>query len=102
MRRSAGDLSVAETMPAFRSMVVDSEDNLWVEEWEGSGTEQGTFSVFDSAGAWLGQVVVPDGLPHLRGISYRQTMEIGPDYFLGVWTDEFAVEQVRLYRIEKE
>jgi hypothetical protein len=37
MRRTAGELSVAETMPAFRWIVVDSEDNLWVEEWEGVG-----------------------------------------------------------------
>ncbi len=101
MRRSARELSVAETMPAFRSIVVDSEDNLWVEEWEDVGLGQGRFSVFRADGAWLGHVGIPEGLPVLRGYYAHQLMEIGSDYLLGVWTDEYGVEQVRLYRIEK-
>jgi len=101
MRRTAGELSVAETMPAFRWIVVDSEDNLWVEEWEGVGWDQGRFSVFCSDGAWLGYVEIPEGLHQLRGDNRQQLIEIGPDYLLGVWTDDMGVEQVRLYRIEK-
>ena len=101
MRRTAGELNVAETLPAFRWIAVDSEDNLWVEELEGVGLDQGRFSVFRPDGAWLGYVEIPEGLPQLRGVYDRQLMEIGSDYLLGVWTDEFGVEQVRLYRIEK-
>jgi hypothetical protein len=101
MRRTAGELSVAETMPAFRWIAVDSEDNLWVEEWKGVGLDQGRFSVFDPDGAWLGYVDIPDGLPELRIAYDMQLMEIGSDYLLGVWIDEFGVEQVRLHRIEK-
>lgn len=102
MRRTAGELKAAETMPAFRSIVADSEENLWVEEWEGVGWEQGRFSVFSPDGVWLGRVAVPDGLPWDRGGYDKQLIEIGPDYFLGVWTDDLGVEQVRLYRIEKK
>jgi hypothetical protein len=80
---------------------VDSEDNLWVEEWKGVGIDQGSFSVFRRDGCWLGSVDIPEGLPEMRVASDYQLMEIGPDYLLGVWTDQVGVEQVRLYRIEK-
>ncbi|MFG1691355.1 hypothetical protein ACGF5M_04295 [Gemmatimonadota bacterium] len=101
MRQTAGELKVAETMPAFRAIVVDSEENLWVEEWEGVGLDQGRFSVFRSDGAWLGYVEIPEGLHQQRGSFTEQLIEIGSDYLLGVWTDELGVEQVRSYRIEK-
>lgn len=101
MRQTAGELHVAETLPAFRWIAVDSEDNLWVEQWEGAGWDQGAFSVFRSDGAWLGNVAIPRGLPLTRGDYGRQVIEIGADYLLGVWTDDLGVEQVRLYRINK-
>lgn len=100
-RRSAQELTFAETMPAFRSIAVDSEGYLWVEEWEGVGLDQGGFAVFRPDGAWLGNVALPEGLPEGRGGHYEQWIEIRSDYVLGVWTDEYDVEQVRLYRIER-
>lgn len=102
MRRTASQLKVAGTMPAFRSISVDAEDNLWVEEWEGVGLEQGRFSVFRPDGAWLGYVEIPEGLTVGRGWSDTQILEIGSDYILGVWADDYGVEQVRLYGIEKQ
>ncbi len=101
MRRSAGELSYAETMPAFRWIAVDSEDDLWVEEWKGVGLDQGRFLVFRPDGAWLGYVDIPEGLPESRGYPHEQVIEIGSDYLLGVWTGDYGVEEVRLYRIEK-
>jgi len=101
MRRSLGEHSYAETMPAFRWIAVDPEDNLWVEEWEGVGLDQGRFLVFRPDGAWLGYVEIPEGLPESRWFPHEQVMEIGSDYLLGVWTDDYGIEQVRLYRIEK-
>ena len=88
-------------MPAFRWIAVDSEDNLWVEEFNDVGFGQGRFSVFRSDGAWLGLIDLPEGLPESRGGFFQPWMEIGPDYLLGVWVDQYGVEQVRLYRIEK-
>ena len=101
MRRTAGELSIAETMPSFRWIAVDSEGNLWVEEFEGIGRDQGRFSVFGSDGAWLGHVDIPEGLPWRRGDNLQQLIEIGTDYLLGVWADDFGVQQVRVYPIEK-
>ena len=91
----------AGTVPAFRSVVVDSEDNLWVEEWEDVGLGQGPFSVFRPDGAWLGNIDLPEGLPSTRGGLFQPWIEIGPDYLLGVWVDEYRIEQVRLYGLEK-
>jgi len=66
------------------------------------GIDQGQFSVFDADGVWLGRVALPPGLPWLRGHNLRYPiLEIGRDYVLGVWVDDLGVEQVRLYRIEK-
>jgi len=101
MRRTAAELSVAGTMPAFRRIAVDSEEHLWVEEWKGVGLDQGRFSVFRSDGALLGHIEVPSGLPWMAADFDRQVLEIGSDYLLGVWIDDLGVEQVRLYRIEK-
>ncbi|MFC1575915.1 hypothetical protein ACFL5A_04670 [Gemmatimonadota bacterium] len=101
MGRTSRELKIAETMPAFRWMTVDSEDNLWVEEWKGVGLAQGSFSVFRPDGAWLGNVDVPEGLPWDWGDHLQQLMEIGSDYLLGVWKNAYGVEQVRMYGIEK-
>lgn len=101
MRDRMLQLSFAPEMPAFRSMAADSEGNLWVEDWVGVGVRQGSFSVFRTDGAWLGSVTIPEGLSEDRISYYDQTIEIGPDYLLGVWTDEYGVDQVRLYRLEK-
>ena len=96
------ELAIAETMPAFRHLTVDADENLWVEDWDDVGIEQGAFSVFRSDGAWLGKVDLPMGLPHRRGFNSRTSvLEIGMDYVLGVWTGDLGVEQVRLYRLEK-
>ena len=99
--RSLREGGAAETMPAFRWIAVDAEDDLWVEEWEDVGLGQGAFSVFRPDGAWLGAVEVPDGLPSTRGGLFQPWVEIGSDYFLGVWVGELGVEQVRFYPILK-
>lgn len=96
------DPSVASVMPAYQWIQVDADGNLWVEDWHDVGLTQGPFSVFDSAGVWLGDVAVPEGLVNDRGGLFQKWVEIGSDYFLGVWVDDLGVEQVRLHRIRKE
>jgi hypothetical protein len=98
--RSIRAWEVAETMPATRWICADSEGNVWVEGFD-EGLGQGRFSVFRSDGVWLGDVDLPDGLPETRGGLFQPWIEIGSDYVLGVWVDEFGVEQVRLYGINK-
>jgi len=93
---------LADSMPSHHFILADTEDNLWVEEFDDVGVVQGGFSVFDSAGIWLGEVEFPPGLQVFRSHPTRAgQFEIGPDFLLGVWADELGVEQVRLYRIIK-
>jgi hypothetical protein len=88
------------TLPAFQTLRVDSEGNLWVEhtrlskypERELDATEQQTWTVFDSGGVVIGDVTTPAGL----AIS-----QIGKDWILGVWKDDDGVEHVRLHRMKR-
>lgn len=92
-------LGTAAVMPKYRMLIVDSAENLWVEDWDDVGVEQGSFSVFSPEGTWLGRVELPAGLPWDRGV--RGTLQIGRDYVLGVWIGGLGVEEVRLYRLNK-
>jgi hypothetical protein len=93
---------MAEVMPAYRMVAVDAEENLWVEEWDDVGIDQGRFSIFRADGVWLGRVTLPPGLPMTRGTGLlTRVLDIGSDYLLGVWAGDLGVEQVRLYPIEK-
>jgi hypothetical protein len=92
-------LPVRSTLPAFSTLVVDSEGHLWVEHYRISQPIRDTlpdtsdvpkWTVFDSRGAMLGDLLTPRGL---------QIMSVGADWVMGVWTDENGVEHVRVHRL---
>ena len=86
------EMPYPQTFPAFRTLEVDEEGNLWVREYDPPGDERSLWTVFDPEGAMLGQVELPEGLT---------VHAIGPDWILGRWSDDFDVEHVRLHRLEK-
>jgi len=86
------DRPAAETMPAFRALMTDSEDNLWVEEYGRPSDDVPRWSVFDPEGRFLGVVTGPTGVT---------VMDIGADYLLGIVTDEMDVERVVMYALVK-
>ena len=91
IRRAREDLSLPETMPAYKQFIVDDEDNLWVAEYTRS-EEQPSWAVFDPDGRFLGTVSVPaDGV----------VTHIGPGFVLGIWTGEMDEDQVREYELIK-
>ncbi len=97
-----GDTEVPEFMPVLGSwydtgrnlvLLPDAEGNLWVREYEAPTERDVRWSVFDSAGAYLGMI---------RNWPARFTpFEIGPDYVLGVWRDADDVEHVQMYELVK-
>lgn len=100
LRQETESRAKADLLPAFRWILMDTEGNLWVEDWRGAGLETGAFSVFDRSGRWLGEVELPDGLPALRGV--RSTpLEVGGDYVLGVWETALGDQEIRQYRLQK-
>ncbi len=92
---------VADSIPEIRSLTIDASGNVWAErfDWPGRGVP-GAFSVFDPRGRWLGDVEVPAGLHSLRS-ERSAPLEIGTDYVLGVWENEYGASVVRLYELIK-
>ncbi len=85
-------MTLPETKPAYGRLLVDSEGNLWVSDYTQERDDEGTWSVFDPEGRFLGTIETPTG---------GRVQQIGPDFVLGVWRDELDVEYVRLYELIK-
>jgi len=81
-----------ETLPAFEAIEVDRLGNAWVQQFEIPGVAERTWSVFDSDGRWLGDVVFPDRF---------RPLEIGDDYVLGRFGDELDVEHIQIWELVK-
>jgi len=85
-------------LPVFSNLAVDEEGNVWARGFRVDWREASEFTVFDAQGHWLGDVGFPEGL-NLDEFAVGPV--IGPDWILGVWKDDFDVEEVRLYRLIK-
>ncbi len=85
-------LEYPPTFPAYRNVLVDPTEHIWVEESPVPG---------DAISRW--RVYSPKGLLHaaVRMPRSFQLMEIGSDYAVGVWRDEMDIETVRVYRLIK-
>jgi hypothetical protein len=91
--RMYAEMPFPETMPAYESIFVDAEGNLWVEAYRRPGDEQPRWTVFDRDGALLGVVETP---PRFR------IFQVGSDFVLGRWLDDLDVQHVRIYELLKE
>jgi hypothetical protein len=96
------EVTFARHLPAYSTVLVDADRNLWVSESTlESFLSQGfsrvpssslSWRVFDPMGRWMGTVVMP---------ARFRPMDIGSDFVLGLWRDADDVEHVRLYRLTK-
>lgn len=77
---------------AFASLLVDRENNLWVQDYPSPGAASVSWAVFNPKGDMLGQVALP--------AAFRPT-DIGADYVLGVWTDDWMSSASRCTRFER-
>lgn len=91
-QRMYAAMPVPETMPAYESLLTDDDGNLWVEEYRRPGDEQPRWTVFNRDGELLGEVETP---PRLT------IYQIGSDFVLGRWLDDFDVQHVQLYQLLK-
>jgi len=81
------------TKPYFGDeMYVDAEGNVWVREYVGPGDSGNTWSVLDSAGVWLVDVVLP---------SHDRILALGADRVVVLQRTPLDVEFVSIYEIEK-
>ena len=88
------DVPVVESFPAFRTLLTDPLDHLWVREASLPDVDRPAplWTVFDPEGRALGFVETPAGLT---------IYEIGADYLLGQATDEMGVESVQVWALER-
>jgi hypothetical protein len=92
VRRMIDELPYPDVIPPYGMTVLDSEMNLWVEEFRVTESDPADWSVFDDEGVWLGRVTLPKGL---------EIYEIGADYILGRSLDELDVERIEVYQLMK-
>lgn len=78
------------TLPAFESLLLDGDRNLWVEHPRISTADPGRWDVFDREGKWVTTVATPAGYT---------VLQIGQDFMLGTARDTLDVEQVHLYTL---
>jgi hypothetical protein len=81
-----------EQFPAYGDVVVDSDGNLWVEEFHPDWAALRRWLVFDSELRLLGTVDMPESF-----VVHR----IGADYVLGYTWNELDVEYVVVYELIK-
>jgi 6-bladed beta-propeller len=58
---------VPTTAPAFQTLRVDLDGNIWARHLVGSDSTRTRYDVFSPAGAWLGPVTVPVAVPEWGG-----------------------------------
>lgn len=72
---------------------MDTSGNIWISYYpELFGDPPDAWMVFPSAGQFLGDVNLPRGL---------KILDIARDLIVGVWTDDFEVEYIRIYELKK-
>jgi hypothetical protein len=101
--RNLQEMVFAKTLPAFSDMIADGDGNLWVKEpkvtdylvatsYRTDPPQPSEYSVFDSAGRWLGQVTLPARL---------KVTDIGAGHVVGVMVDQADIHHVVVYRLDK-
>jgi hypothetical protein len=83
---------IRETMPAYRSILLDRAGNLWVEEYRRPSDSVPRWTVFSDEGEMLGTMSMPDSF---------ELEDVGDDYVLGTWQDELEIEHVQMYELIK-
>jgi hypothetical protein len=91
-RKSLEEAPHSEVFPAYGSIVIDAEGNLWVEVYRPPGDDHPRWTVFDAGHRMLGTVETPQNFT---------VFQIGADFVLGKSTDDLGVEHVQLYTLIK-
>ncbi len=85
-------LPIPESVPTYRTMLVDTDDHVWLERYRLPWERQRRWDVIDPAGRWLGTIDTPEAL---------WVYEIGTDFVLGLHLDSLRVERIRLHELIK-
>jgi hypothetical protein len=84
--------AVPAELPAFRALLPDADDAVWLEEWRFEESAPASYAVIDVDGKWLATVAMPPGFTPTT---------IGPDWVLGIHRDADGVQRVMRYGLER-
>lgn len=85
-------ISAPESSPAYDRLLIDADHYLWVRNYLPPLDEKEVWSIFDPSGAYLGDLSMPPRF---------EVKRIGTRRLLGVHRDEFDVQTVRIYRLDR-
>jgi hypothetical protein len=80
------------TYPRFRSLRPGPNDELWVEQYAPADTAHRRWLIYNAEARVLADVLTPRRL---------EVFEVGTDYILGTYRDEFDRDEIRLYRVAR-
>jgi hypothetical protein len=86
------DLPLLEHVPMARTLLIDTEGNIWIERYRLPWVGDPVWDVIDANGRWLGTVNTP---------SRFSLFDIGADYVLGRHRDDLGVERIQMYELHK-
>ena len=82
-----------DTLPAFDDVIDDALGDTWIQTFRSpADTGPERWIVLGPEGAARGTVLLPSGI---------DVYEIGEDWILGRWTDDFDVEHVRVWGLDR-
>lgn len=85
-------IAFPERMPIYQSLRIDREGYLWVERFRPPWDDHARWWVFDQEGRWLGEAPVPPGV---------RLSDVGRDELVGILRDDFDVERVVVYELDR-
>ncbi len=91
-RRAFAEMEMPETLPAFGRVEIADDGSIWVEDYRMYDTDPSNWTVYGSDGLVLARLAWPQSF---------DAYQIGEDFILGRWTDEFGVNRIRLYRLNR-
>jgi len=86
------DRTTADVKPGFQGLIADESGSLWAIRFSPPWDSPQAALIFGPEGQLLGEVAFPPGL---------EILEVGKDYVLGISRDEFDVEQVAMYQLNR-
>jgi hypothetical protein len=93
MEKLLSEMEYPEYWPPYSELLVDPSGNAWVAYYpEVVRQPPSRWMVFSSSGQWLGDVDLPERMT---------VLDITPELIIGVWTDDFDVEYIRVYELNK-
>lgn len=92
IREQSEGLSLPVSVPSIAGIRVGPAGEVWLEKFRLTPDEPSGWTVLAPDGAWLGDVIMPDGL---------NPLDIGRDYVIGVSRDELDVEYVDVHSLER-